>query len=49
LPTAPQSSRGVSYLERGYEDLVGKLRTLGADIAEVTAPDEPEAPEREAV
>jgi UDP-N-acetylglucosamine 1-carboxyvinyltransferase len=23
---------GVHHVDRGYEDLVGKLRTLGADI-----------------
>ncbi|MDR0905827.1 MAG: UDP-N-acetylglucosamine 1-carboxyvinyltransferase [Oscillospiraceae bacterium] len=26
---------GVSYIERGYEDIVGKLRSLGADIISV--------------
>jgi UDP-N-acetylglucosamine 1-carboxyvinyltransferase len=26
---------GVSYIERGYEDIVGKLRSLGADIIAV--------------
>ena len=30
------------YIERGYENLVGKLRGLGADIALVHSPDEPE-------
>jgi UDP-N-acetylglucosamine 1-carboxyvinyltransferase len=30
----------VRYLERGYEDIPGKLRSLGADIR-VTAPPEP--------
>ena len=30
----------VSYIERGYQDLVGKLRSLGADIRCVTEPDE---------
>ena len=39
---------GVSYIERGYEDLVGKLRALGADITTVTLPDEPEIAELEA-
>lgn len=32
----------VHYIERGYEDFVGKLRGLGADIALVHEPDEPE-------
>ncbi|MGN1002401.1 MAG: UDP-N-acetylglucosamine 1-carboxyvinyltransferase [Oscillospiraceae bacterium] len=32
----------VKYIERGYQDLVGKLRRLGADIVAVTEPDEPE-------
>ena len=32
----------VHYIERGYEDFVGKLRKLGADIALVHEPDEPE-------
>jgi UDP-N-acetylglucosamine 1-carboxyvinyltransferase len=31
----------IQYIERGYQDLVGKLRRLGADIALVTEPDEP--------
>jgi UDP-N-acetylglucosamine 1-carboxyvinyltransferase len=26
---------GVHHVDRGYEDLVGKLRTLGADIVRV--------------
>lgn len=30
----------VSYIERGYQDLVGKLKCLGADIRCVTEPDE---------
>ena len=33
---------GVHYIERGYEDLVGKLRAVGADIVSVVSPDEPE-------
>ena len=33
----------VVYIERGYQDIVGKLRRLGADIAAVTEPDEPNA------
>ena len=28
------------YIERGYEDLVGKLRAVGADISLVDVPDE---------
>ena len=32
----------VHYIERGYEDFVGKLRGIGADIALVSGPDEPE-------
>ena len=31
---------GVSYIERGYEDIVEKLRALGADIRAVDVPDE---------
>ena len=31
----------VVYIERGYQDIVGKLRGLGADIVAVTEPDEP--------
>ena len=30
----------VEYIERGYQDIVGKLRRLGADIVAVTEPDE---------
>ena len=33
----------VVYIERGYQDIVGKLRRLGADIVAVTEPDEPDA------
>ena len=32
----------IHYIERGYENFVGKLRALGADIALVNDPDEPE-------
>ena len=35
----------VQYIERGYEDIVGKLRAVGADISMV---DEPEAEKDEA-
>ncbi|PKM71577.1 MAG: UDP-N-acetylglucosamine 1-carboxyvinyltransferase [Firmicutes bacterium HGW-Firmicutes-16] len=30
----------VSYIERGYQDLVGKLKSLGADITCISDPDE---------
>ena len=30
----------ISHIERGYEDLAGKLRGLGADIRRIEAPDE---------
>lgn len=30
----------IHYIERGYEDIVGKLKNLGADIEIVTEPDE---------
>ena len=30
----------IQYIERGYEDLVGKLRAVGADISLMEAPDE---------
>lgn len=39
---------GVGYIERGYEDLVEKLKALGADITGVALPDEPESAELEA-
>lgn len=32
----------IHYIERGYENFVGKLRGLGADISIVDYPDEPE-------
>ncbi len=38
----------IHYIERGYQDFVGKLRSLGADITLVTVPDEPELRESEA-
>ena len=31
----------IHYIERGYENFVGKLRSLGADIALVSEPDAP--------
>ena len=40
---------GVHYIERGYEDIIGKLRAVGADISSVTTPDEPEDEMRDAV
>ncbi|QNL44962.1 UDP-N-acetylglucosamine 1-carboxyvinyltransferase [Oscillibacter hominis] len=33
---------GVQYIERGYEDMVGKLRALGADIRAVEVPGDSE-------
>ena len=35
-------AEGIHYIERGYENFVGKLRALGADITLVDEPDEPE-------
>ena len=32
----------IQYIERGYQNIVGKLRALGADIVCVDEPDEPE-------
>ncbi|MCI8595079.1 MAG: UDP-N-acetylglucosamine 1-carboxyvinyltransferase [Oscillospiraceae bacterium] len=34
----------VHHIERGYEDIVGKLRGVGADIEAVTVPDEEQVP-----
>ena len=31
----------IHFIERGYQDLVGKLQNLGADIRVVDEPDEP--------
>lgn len=36
----------IHYIERGYENFVGKLRKLGADIEIVSYPDEPEGIEK---
>lgn len=36
----------IHFIERGYEDFVGKLRKLGADISIVDYPDEPELREK---
>ena len=30
----------IHYIERGYDDIVGKLRGVGADIKKVSVPDE---------
>ena len=37
--------RQVQFIERGYEDIVNKLRSVGADISIVDIPDEPLPPE----
>ena len=29
----------INYIERGYDDIVGKLKAVGADIKEVVIPD----------
>ena len=34
----------VEFIERGYQDIVGKLRGLGADIVAVSEPDGPAEP-----
>ena len=31
---------GVHYIERGYEDIISKLRALGADIRSVDDPED---------
>lgn len=36
----------IHYIERGYENFVGKLNALGADIKIVSFPDEPDAAEK---
>ncbi len=36
----------IQFIERGYENIVGKLRALGADISIVDFPDEPEVHEK---
>ncbi len=36
----------IHYIERGYENFVGKLKTLGADISIVDYPDEPDGSEK---
>jgi len=35
----------IQYIERGYEDIVGKLNALGAEIKIIIEPDEPTASE----
>ena len=32
----------IRHIERGYDDIVGKLRSVGADIVKVTYPDDTE-------
>ena len=36
----------IHFIERGYENFVGKLRSLGADISIVNYPDESEMHEK---
>lgn len=36
----------IHYIERGYEDFVGKLKALGADISIENFPDEPDMTEK---
>lgn len=36
----------IHYIERGYENFVGKLKALGADISIVDFPDEPDGSEK---
>lgn len=38
----------VAFIERGYQDIVGKLRALGADIISVSEPDLPAGESRRA-
>ena len=38
----------VRFIERGYQDFVGKLRALGADIRVESEPDEPECADAQA-
>ena len=39
-PRAPRKSPCIHYIERGYENLVGKLQGVGADIQIVNIPEE---------
>lgn len=36
----------INYIERGYENFVGKLQALGADIEMIDFPDEPDGSEK---
>ena len=36
----------IHFIERGYENFVGKLRALGADITIAEYPDEPDIREK---
>ena len=38
----------VHLIERGYDDIVGKFKTLGADIKKITVPDEEALPVKKA-
>ncbi len=38
----------VHLIERGYDDIVGKFKTLGADIRKITVPDEDALPVKKA-
>ena len=38
---------GVHYIERGYESIIEKLRSVGADIKSVYVPDEQENESRD--
>lgn len=40
---------GIDYIERGYEDLVGKLKKVGADIESVDIPEDEDEDEQEIV
>ena len=40
---------GVHYIERGYENIVEKLRGVGADISSITTPDDPEEDLKEVI
>lgn len=40
---------GVHYIERGYEDIIEKLRSLGADITCEVSPDEPDEYVKDAI
>ena len=36
----------IHFIERGYENFVGKLQSLGADIEIVNFPEEPDGSEK---